>query len=223
MEMLPKALIAGVLAPTVGMSGGHELNAERISRIWTEIGPKYGYRALEQTPDGSAARLKGISDEDSVVIQPPILQVREVIQLTTDLSAEKAQDILKVIARLLGVSEFFNMGIRLIYHAPVPSSDGRDFVLHRVIRKNESELGALQTGGPFWAGVKYVSNFGSGQYTLLIEPLLRDEKFLFLDLDMQLEGPANLDSLKLKAQEAETYMTQAVNEYLTRLTMEGGV
>jgi hypothetical protein len=216
MELVPKYSIFGVITPPLGVAGGPKApNPDILNRIWSEIGPLYGYRRLELSADGTAAQIVGAVDEDGVNIQPPLLQVLGNIRMTAQHSADQAHSILKVIAQHLGLTQFFNLGIKYIFHAPAPGKDGRAFVLHKLLGKDEAGVGGLQRGGDLWTGVKYVvSDAEANTFTLLVEPLIADNGFLFLDLDCQFPGLTTLDSLKERAQDAERYITQTVASYL---------
>lgn len=223
MNLQPRALIVGVFIPPPGVVPGVKpVTPDVLNRIWSEVTSTYPYRQLQIAPDGSAAQFLGASADERVTIQGPLLQVSDVIALTPDQSADKAQAILKVIARHLGVAQFFNMGMKHIYHAPAPNNDARTFVLQRILGKTDADLAELQLGGDPIAGVKYIFS-GPGpdgdpdvQYTLLIEPLLTDFRNLFIDLDAQFPGDARLDDITSRAKDAVRYITQAVGAYLDK-------
>jgi hypothetical protein len=224
MNLIPRALVVGVFIPPPGVVPGVKpVTSDVVNRIWSEVTGSYPYRHLEIAPDGSAAHFLGASADEQVAIQGPLLQVRDVIGLDAKHSAEKAETILKVIARQLGVAQFFNMGIKHVYHAPVANNDARAFVLQGILGKTDADLGELQLGGDAIAGVKYVLPGPDRQYTLRIEPLLGDLRNLFIDLDAQFPGDATLDDVTTRAKDAERYMTQAVSAYLDKHSgMDGG-
>ncbi|MDP9224084.1 MAG: hypothetical protein M3P18_09545 [Actinomycetota bacterium] len=223
MELLPKYSVFGVITPPLGVPGGPKApTPDVLNRIWSEIGPQYGYRRLELSADGTAAQIVGATDEDGVNIQPPVLQVLGNIRMTAQQSAEQAHAILKVITQHLGLTQFFNLGIKYIFHAPAPGKDGRAFVLHRLLGKDEVGVNGLQRGADLWTGVKYVVSDAEGNaFTLLVEPLIADNTFLFLDLDAQFPGLMTLDDLKERAQDTERYMSQTVSSYLDGLSAAG--
>jgi hypothetical protein len=223
MDMVPKYSIFGVITPPLGMPGGPKApTPEVLNRIWSEIGPQYGYRRLQLSADGTAAQIVGGTDEDGVNIQPPLLQVLGNIKMTAQHSADQAYAILKVVAKHLGLTQFFNLGIKYVFHAPTPGKDGRAFVLHQLLGKDEAGVAGLQRGGDLWVGVKYAASDAEGSaFTLMVEPLIADNTFLFLDLDAQFPGPVSLDDLKERAQDAERYMKQTVSSYLDGLAAGG--
>jgi hypothetical protein len=217
MELIPKVLIAGVFTPPPQVPGGPEVTIERLNQAWAEIAPLYGYRQFQVTPDGSGAEILGNSADDAVVIQPPLLQVRDPISVGgAEQSAEKAESIFKVLARRLGVGQFFNFAVRHVFWAPAPGNDARGFVLHQLLGKSEDDLAELEAGGQIWAGLKFVVSQNGNQYTLVIEPLQRDEGMLFIDLDAQFPGPADLDDVTRRAADAQQYLRGAVATYLDK-------
>ena len=214
MEFVPKALIVGVFA-AVQPSPAAPVTAEKINRIWAEVAPRQGYRQLQLAPDGSGAQFVGGHPDDGLTIQLPLIQVRANIEMTAEKAADEVQTTFKTIAKHLGLGQFFNLGIKHVYHAPIPTNDARGHVLRRVLGKNEDEVGPLQRGGQFWGGVKYGAGApDNSQFVLTIEPWLADDRFIFIDLDAQFPGVTTLDTLKDRARDAEQYLTGAVREYL---------
>lgn len=216
-ELIPKMLIVGVFTPPPGVPGTQPITADKLNRIWAEVQPAHGYRQFQTLPDNAGAVFTGAQAEAGVTIQPPLLQVRDPISMTAAQSAERAESILKVIARHLGIAQFFNLGVRHVYHAAVPDNDAKGFVLHRVLAKGEDELGPLQIGGTLWGGVKYVAATPETQFTLVIEPLQADNSFVFIDLDAAFAGPATLDTVAARSKDAEQYLSQAANAYLDQV------
>jgi hypothetical protein len=218
MELIPKVLIVGaIMAPPPGVPGGPEVTMERLNRAWSEIAPKYGYRGLQVAPDGSGAQFIGSSADDAVILNPPLLQVRDIIGLGASHSASKAQDVIKTVGRHLGASQFVNLGVRHVYHAPAPERDARAFVMTRLLGKDVDDLGELAGGGSAWVGLKVVTDVDNQRaFTLIIEPLVRDDSLLFIDLDAQFPGQVDLDTIERRAQDAESYLSSAVNGWLDR-------
>jgi hypothetical protein len=217
MEMIPKAFVAGLfLPPNIGPSGVR-VTREQLDQIYAEVGPTWGYRSYELAQDQGSAQMLGASQEDSVVIQPPVVQVRDLIPQTPQHSADKAEQIFRTIAHRLGATECWNLGIRHVYHAPVPDNDGRGFVLHRILSKTDEDFGDIRGSADMWAGVKYAMTYGERSDTLVIEPFVQDMRFLFIDLDSQFPGPVDLDRIKERARDVENYLSGAVRRYLERL------
>lgn len=215
MEFIPRALVVGLFAAT--QPGAAPVTEEKINRIWSEVAPRQAYRQLQMAPDGSGAQFVGKTPSDGATIQLPLIQVRSNIETTAANSADEAQVTIRSIAKHLGLAQFFNLGIKLVYHAPVLTNDARGFLLNNVLRKGSDELGMLERGGPFWAGVKYgAAAADNSHYTLAIEPWLADDKFLFIDLDVQYPGAITIDDIADRAGEAAEYLSGPVKEYLDR-------
>lgn len=219
MEMIPKALIVGVFVPPGGVPGGPTITAEKLNKIWSEVAPRFGYTQLQISPDGSAAQFLGATPDTGIAIQPPLIQIRDLIQLTPDQSAENAETVVKTISRLLGTNQFFNLGVRLIYHAPLDSKDAKSFIQTKVLAGGGASYDELGLGGDQWSGVKHVITHPAGIYTLTLEPLQADEgKSLYIDVDAAFPGPlTSLDAIHDRARDAKDYLSNNVERYLDGL------
>ena len=78
MDLIPKAVIVGLFAPPTPTPQG-QVTADKLNRIWSDIGPSHGYTQFQLSPDQAAANFLGASPEIGVTIQPPLLQVRDVL------------------------------------------------------------------------------------------------------------------------------------------------
>lgn len=209
MELIPKAVVIGVFAAL----GPGSADTEKINRIWAQLSRRMGYRQLIQTGEG--ATFVGSSGDDAFVIQPPLLQFRHPATLGVGNAADDAQACLKTAAEQLGATQFANLGIKHVFHAPAPENEARGYVQHQLLAKSDEELAALERGGSIWVGVKYgVEGPGDSVYTLVVEPFVVDPKFLFIDLDAQYPGQAELDRIVDRARDAERYITETVRPYL---------
>jgi hypothetical protein len=219
MDMIPKALIVGIFIPPAGGPGGPTVSVEKLNKIWSEVAPQFGYTQLQTSPDGAAAQFLGATPDTGVTIQPPLIQVRDLIQLTPETSAENAETVLKTISRLVGTNQFFNLGVRLVYHAPLESNDAKTFIRTKVLGGGGASFEELDAGGEQWSGVKHVITNPQGIYTLQLEPLQLDEgKSLYIDLDAQFPGPVpNLDAVTDRAKDAKDFLTNNVERYLNGL------
>jgi hypothetical protein len=217
-ELIPKALVVGFFAP-VQPGPNPPVTHEKITRIWAEVAPTSAYRQLQVAPDGSAAQFLGDTPDEGASIQLPLVQVRSRIGLTVDQSIDQTYMVMKAIARHLSLTQVFNIGVKQVFHGLAPDNDARTFVLNRILSKSEDELGELQAGEGLWGGVKFVAPTADGaQYALTIEPLQADNKFIFIDLDVQFPGgPWPIDAVKERAKDAENYMSGAVRNYLDRV------
>lgn len=215
MELIPRALVVGAFLPP-NMPGMGALNAEKINRIWSELAPRHQFTQLQMAPDGSGAQIFGPSPEDGLTIQPPLLQVRSLIRTTSDEAGRTAQSILGVVARHAGMP-LFNLGIKLVYNAPMPTNDARGFLLHQVLSNGADHLEELG-GSPnmSWAGVKYVIPQADRQYTISIEPLQADQmKSLYIDVDTGfLAGPFQLDVVADRIEEVRNFISGPLNDVL---------
>lgn len=218
MELIPRAYISGMFTPPPNVPGGPSLTADAINRIWSEVGPPNGYTQFQTTPDYAAVNFLGPTPDMGVAIQPPLIQFRDPITMTAAQSAEKAQTVYKAIAKHLGVTQFFNLAVKHIYHSPAPRNDAKAFVLGRILAKSDADLGDLRMGGTIWGGVKFEALINSAVYTVLIEPLVADNQMIFIDLDVQFPGEVDVGRVMERSREAEEYLTKAVNGYLDSLS-----
>lgn len=174
---------------------------------------------LQMAPDGTSAEFVGRTVDDGVAIQPSLVQVRGLINTTTEQAADDARGIFAATLRHLATEQLFNLGIRLVYNAPMPDNDARSFVLRRVLSAEDDGLTSLAAGSQgLWGGVKYVVPLPDRHYTLAVEPLQMDQmRSLFIDLDAQFPGEATVESITSRAGEAQAYITGPVDRYLDEL------
>jgi hypothetical protein len=217
MELVPKLLIAGIYVgpPTQDQT----VNRQRLNQVWADVASKYDdYVQLQVSPDGLAAEFTGAIPGDGVSIQPPLVQVRDVIRLTAEQSAEKATDIFRIVARHLLVAQYFNLGVKHIYHFAPQSNDATAF-MRDVLGKTSDDLADL--GQEVVPGVKYyVAHPAAGgqPWTVVIEPLLADPegRTVVVEVDAQFGGPIELDAVERRHQEARDFINAGVKRYIDR-------
>jgi len=122
-ELIPKALVVGLFAAT--QPGAPD--RDRITRIWSDLSARQEYRHLNVTGEG--AQFVGASGDDALIIQPPLIQVRSTARLGVQNAADEAQTAIKTVARHLGYAQFFNLGVKHVFHVPAPGNDARSFVM----------------------------------------------------------------------------------------------
>lgn len=212
------ALVVGGFVPPTPLDQ-QQMSAEKLNRIWSELAPAHGFTQLQMAPDGAMANFLGRTPEDGITIQPPVIQIRSTITGPAQIAAESAESMMAVILRHLGAAQFFNLGIRHIYRAPLPDNDARTFVLQRVLGRMEDDLGELAAGAEtIWGGIKYVIQLPDRHYTVTVEPFQRDEmKSLYIDLDAQFQGEAETGLITSRARDAQDYLSGPVNRYLDEL------
>lgn len=218
MDFIPKFLIIGLYTPVPlpGSEGGKLVRAQ-INQIWADVTAKYAeYHQLQIAPDGSAAQFLGPTEASAVTIQPPLLQLREEIGLTPERSAEKAHDVFDIVARHIGAHQFFNLGVKAVYHAEPPDHDARGFLLHHVLGKTQEDVAELGTGGDLYAGVTYYLGRPQSFYKISVEPLLEDPRSLYIDIDARFEGPIELEALVRRAQETAEFVQGPLGRYLDK-------
>jgi hypothetical protein len=208
-DLIPKAVVVGVFSPI----GPGVADSDKNDRIWMQLSRRMGYRQLMKASEG--AQFIGASGDDAFVIQPPLLQFRSPAAMGVANAADDAQACLKVAAEQLGATQFANLGIKHVFHAPAPDNEGRAYVQNRLLGVAGEGLAPLERGGSIWVGIKYWIEAADGSiYTLVIEPLVADPKFLFIDLDAQYPGQADLDRIQDRAGDAARFALETVQEYL---------
>ncbi len=209
MEFIPKALIVGTFAATAP----GPVDVEKINRIWMQLSTRMGYRQLIRTGEGGAQFVT--SGDDAFIIQPPLLQFRSSAPLGFANAAEEAQTCLKIAAEQLGATQFANLGIKHVLHATAPDNDAVAYVQSQLVSASADAREQLARGGEVWTGVKYfVRGADDATYTLVIEPLIADPKLIFIDLDAQHPGQADLDRITDRAADAARYLMDTVRRYL---------
>lgn len=202
-ELIPKAIVVGVLTAVAPGAA----DADKINRIWSQLSRRMGYRQLVNTGEG--ATFVGASGDDAFVIQPPLLQFRSPAAMGFANAADDARVCLKTAAEHLGATQFGNLGIKHVFHATAPDNDAFLYVQNRLLGKTSDELETLALGGSIWVGIKYGITAADGTvYTLVIEPFVADPKFLFIDLDAQFPGEAELDAIENRVADAERYVKE---------------
>jgi len=218
MQLIPRALVVGGFIPPAP-PGQQQVTVDGLNRIWSELAPAHGFTQFQIAPDQSSGQLLGRTVDHGVTIQPPLVQTREPIATTVEQSSDNAQAMLRVVLRHVGAHQLFNLGIKLVYSAPLPDNDARNFVLRRVLSRDDESLADIAAGSTEpWGGAKYVFPRPDRHYTLTIEPFQLDQmRSVFLDLDAQFPGEVGLDSIIGRAKEANDYLTGPVNRYLDGL------
>ncbi|MDQ3632700.1 MAG: hypothetical protein M3417_15815 [Actinomycetota bacterium] len=223
MEFLPRAMIVGAFVVPKELQLGDQVPAEKYTRIFTEVasaGLDYGQFAL--LPDGAGVHIRGRRLEDSISVNPPLVQVQSsLVDTNAEGGATRAQTILRAAASVLGVSEMQNLGIKVVYTVPLVTNDAKEFILHRVLSRGGEHQEDLSMGGDMWGGVKYVvtSDSGDATYTVQVEPSVADEmKSLYVDVDAQFPGLHKPGDIETKAAEVRSFVQGPLNGYLDKLT-----
>lgn len=224
-EFIPKALIAGVFVQSqivstgpvnlVMPTAGNPVTRDTINGLWSEVVKEYPYQSLQFDPTGTGALFLGSGPDDVVIIQPPLVQVREPIGISVEQSARKVADVFKLAAHRLSATIPQNLGVKLVYHAPAPGGSAVDFVLSELVA-GQDDVRNLAGAMKYEASVKYTLRSDSVTYTLGIEPLHIDPQFLFLDLDAQFPGSVDVAGVRNRVLEVEGFAHSQVRSFLER-------
>jgi hypothetical protein len=231
-ELIPKAVVSGLFvqsqvvttgpANLILQSPGATVSRDTINRIWTDVVKDYPYQSLQFNPVGSGGAFVGTGPDDAVLIQPPLVQIRDPVQVQgVPGSAEKIEAIFKIVAHHIGSSSIANLGIKLIYHAPAPSGDAVSFILSEMMAGHDDVQ--QMAGGMALQGVaKYLLRGDGLTYTLSLEPLQTDKSLIFIDLDVQYEGSVDTARVRDKVVASDEFVTKQVRSFLERRAEDWG-
>lgn len=216
MELVPKLFVAGIFMGPPAQEDA--VNRQRLNQVWADVAGKYDdYVQLQVSPDGRSAEFTGAMPQEGVSIQPPLIQVRDAIRLTAEQSAEKAADIVRIVARHLSVGQFFNLGVKHLYHFTPASNDARAF-MQDVLGKTDDDLSDLGHG--VIPGVKFFVPQPEAEklFTVVIEPLLADpeQRTIVVEVDADYGGPVDLDMIVQRCREARDFIENGVRRYIDR-------
>jgi hypothetical protein len=222
-----KAVVAGMFLPPQGVNplspsfipGAEPAPREKINRIWADVVKEYPYQALSFQPGGGAI-FAGQSVEQLVLIQPPLVQIRDLIDLEVRPLAERVQSVFRAIQHHLGGLPQ-NLGVKLVANAPAPGNDAVAFIRSELLRGDEDAL-ALAGNLNLDAGIKLTMTGTDYSYTLLVEPLRSDTRSLFIDLDGQFPGVANVEHVRERVLQVDSFMHHQVQTYLESRAKEWG-
>lgn len=220
MDFIPQLMVTGGFVITPEMQTGGRVDESKLVSVYSEIREAgFPYGAFQLDPDGSGAVMQAQPPGEMVTVRPPLVQVQSALREgTVETGGRKAQDIMSIVARVLGVSTIQQLGIRVIYTAPLPTNDAKEFILHRLLSFGGEHLDELGAGGELWGGVKYVVSHADGQYTLNLEPSVADGmRSLYIEIDAQFPGAYAPTSILEKAVQVKEYAGSRLGSYLDKI------
>jgi hypothetical protein len=231
-ELIPKAVVAGLFVQAQVLSTGSvnvimqtpgaTITHDVINRIWSEVVKNYPYQALQFQPNGTGGAFVGAGPEDAVIIQPPLVQVRDLVGAQgVHGSADKVGSVLGTVMHHLSGTSPLNLGIKLVYNAPAPARDAVAFLLSEMLAGHD-DVQQLAGGMEYQSQVKYVLKGDGYTYALDLEPLQADPTYLYIDLDTQYLGAVDPSRIKDKILECHGFVSSRVNNFLDRRAEEWG-
>jgi hypothetical protein len=225
-ELIPKAAVAGLFvqsqivttgpASLVLQAPGATVSRDVINRIWSDVVKDYPYQSLQLNPVGSGGAFIGGGPEDAVLIQPPLVQIRDLISLQgVSGSAEKIETIFKIVTHHIGSSSPANLGIKLVYHAPAPGGDAVSFILSEMMAGHD-DVQHLAGGMALQGMARYLLKGDGLTYTLSLEPLQSDRSYIFIDIDAQYDGNVDTAHIRDKVLSTDEFVTKQVRSFLER-------
>lgn len=229
MEFIPRAVIAGLMHGQMVSTGSvgilvqpqatPAVTRETINRIWADVVKDYPYQSLQFEPGGRGGAFLGeAGPDDAVIIQPPLVQVRA--PLDSDPQgvfgvANRIGSIFKTSTHHLGGPPPVNLGVKIVYNVPAPGRNAVDFLRTEII-KGDEELRQLAGGSEYEASLKVILKNPTVTYTVLVEPLHADPSNLFIDLDAQFPGTADVSQVSDRIREVNDFAVSRVATYLER-------
>jgi hypothetical protein len=185
LEILYQQIVLG-LFPQPTQIPPQPFDKEALQRAFLDLTGDYTYQQFVFTPNGGAQVL-GATPDDGITIEPGLIQVRTPVAMTKELAATKVTTVLASVCKRMDIQAFVSGGMKVIAHAPIPTGyeHAQQFVGEKLMH---SEAHPAELGPKYFAGgVKYrsIDNEARREENLLIEPLIRDPVFLFIDYDVQ--------------------------------------
>jgi hypothetical protein len=111
-ELIPKAVVAGLFVQAQVLSTGSVnmimqtpgtvITRDAINRIWSDVVKDYAYQGLQFAPNGTGGAFVGSGPEDVVILQPPLIQVRDLVgPQGVRASADKIESIFRTVTHHL--------------------------------------------------------------------------------------------------------------------------
>ncbi len=221
MEFIPQVIVTGGYMTPPEVQTGQKVGQDKLLKIYSEIREAgFAYQAFQLEGDDSGATMQGQPLGELVTVRPPLVQVQSILTegSTIDAAGRKTQRLTEIVARVLGVAEILQLGIRIIFHAALPSNDGRDFMLGKVLSAGNQHLDELRMGAEIWGGVKYYVAHPRGTYTFNVEPAIADEmKSLYIEMDAQFPGTHSPSEVLDRVEEVSDYVKTRLGSYLDKL------
>lgn len=188
MEPLFASLTVGVI-PQPTQVPAKPFERDDLQKVFFEVSRDFPYSQFGMLPGEQGAQLLN-PPADRVLLQPQLLQIQSPIgsgagETTAERAREKATRVLRTAAERLRLELFLGCGIKVVARVPAPDNGARDFVATHLFSRAEHV--DLLGSGFFGGGIKALRLGDNGQKVevLLIEPLLMDDHYIYVDYDVQ--------------------------------------
>jgi hypothetical protein len=192
LELLYRTLAVS-LAPQARQVPPPPFDTEALQRAYMDVSRAYSYAQFGLLPANEGVQFAN-GPQDMVLIQPGIVQIITPID-TTERTQAKTIEVFRIIADRLQIATFFNCGFGIIVHvpAPGPDPDAQVFVAQQLMG---GEGKAKVLGENFVdAGIKYRAADAEHEENLLVEPLIVDTKYVWVNYTVQRQGEAELEKV----------------------------
>jgi hypothetical protein len=186
MDPLFQALVVG-LVPQPKQIPPAPFVAEDLQRAYFDVSKEHHYQQFQFLPGEAGAQFMN-APEDGIVVQPGLIQLRTPVETTPEVARERFVAILRVLAKRLALATFLQAGIKVVAHVAVDGS-AKHFIGERLMRSPDH---IAELGPNFFAGgVKFrsIQPENGLEENLLLEPFVHDDKFVFVDYDVQRPFP----------------------------------
>jgi len=188
MELRATGLVVGLIVPTVPQGvrvpGVPEITFDRLSRIFGELAPSYGYRDFQSSPAGDSAKIGGGDSQGALLIQPGLVQFIDAVPMAPEVSQENAIGVLRTVAKHLQMEVVVQLGVKWVFNAPTPEGEGKSLVLEQLLKMADADIEELSLGRSIWAGARFQTQGADDQaISTRIEPLEADPTKLYIECD----------------------------------------
>ncbi len=191
-EIQYSTLVVGLVPASEG-GALHPFLTDALQKTHREITADYPYADFQLIARGGAAQLSN-GPRDFVTLDPRLLQIKTDIDPSPAIAQAKTVAVLSRAAKSLEQSDFAQCGIQINARTPTPpsSSSATSFITDELLNAGRQ---ARVLGPDFFACPQFRQASADLEQQLSIEPLLADQRFLFLGLDLQRNGPQHLNQL----------------------------
>ena len=187
------ALLTVGLVPQPTQVPPKPFDREDLQKVFFDVSRDFPYSQFGLLPGDQGAQFVN-PPSDRVLLQPQLLQVLSPIgsaggETTAERAREKAIAVLGSATERLRIQQFLGCGIKIIANVPAPDGGARDFVATRLF--SQAEHTDLLGSGFFGGGIKALrlDDNNAKVEVLLIEPLLLDDHYIYVDYDVQRNIP----------------------------------
>jgi hypothetical protein len=222
MRVLARGVVANLVLADVRPAPTEPARAvvvdrEILNRVWSEVSRVQPYRSLTLHPDGGGATFAGALPGQSVLVQPPRVEVQDLVEADLGPVAERTGFVLQTVAEHLGEPRARQVTLKLVYHAPAPGGHAARFLESSMLHP-ELDLPALAGRLRWDAGVRVALEDAEARtaYLLTLEPLRRAPSNLFLQVEAVFTRPVELGEVQERIVQVDDFAQTRIIPFLER-------